>query len=318
MRIYTHYKYISVKHLITLAKLINSGSSDKPRKRGRPPKYSEEFIIFLFLLMSARRFSYRVLRMECEDLLGKKAPVLSTLHYKFKKLNKERPRTMVTTLAALIEQKLKGVEKVYTFCDGTGFGFDEKIFLSYSRGEETRQVRGYVKTVLLVAGTPMGEYVIGVNTAPSYGDERKLLLQLLQELPVSGKEYFVADALYGMSNEVLKELIERGFIPVIPVKDGVHTKIRSPVRKLVSEIYSKLPSVYIQRYRVEQVIGKLKNSYGASISAKTYDMAVKRAIAKIVLLNYCFLMAITSIKPGLLIYFLALVLNKIPKNMKKH
>jgi hypothetical protein len=103
-----------------------------------------------------------------------------------------------------------------------------------------------------------GDYVIAVRAASSYGDERKLLVQLVEELHIRGKGYFIADALYGMSNEVLEKLIKAGFIPVIPVKDGIHTKIKSPVRKIVSEIYNRLRSVYRNRYRIEQVIGKIK------------------------------------------------------------
>ena len=130
--------------------------------------------------------------------------------------------------------------------------------LRCSRGKERRDVKGHVKVELLAAGTMAGDYVIAIRAAPSYRDERKLLVQLVEELHIRGKGYFIADALYGMSNEVLEKLIKAGFIPVIPVKDGIHTKIKSPVRKFVSEIYNRLRSVYRNRYRIEQVIGKIK------------------------------------------------------------
>ena len=49
------------------------------------------------------------------------------------------------------------------------------------------------KVELLVAGTMAGDYVIAVRAAPSYGDERKFLVQLLEELPIRDKGYFIAD-----------------------------------------------------------------------------------------------------------------------------
>ena len=95
-----------------------------------------------------------------------------------------------------------------------------------------------------------------------------------------------------MSNEVLEKLIKAGFIPVVPVKDGIHTKIKSSVRKFVSEIYNRLRSVYRNRYRIEQVIGKIKNSYGDKENAKYYQMAEKWAVAKVVLFNWCFFLSL--------------------------
>jgi len=107
----------------------------------------------------------------------------------------------------------------------------------------------------LVSGMPIGDYVVGVSIAPSYGDERKLLLQIIQELQLRGNGYFIADALYGMSNEILEQLLT-------------------------------LRDILLSR-----LLGKIKNSYGDKENAKSYDMAVKYVIAKAVLLNYCFLIS---------------------------
>ncbi len=43
---------------------------------------------------------------------------------------------------------------------------------------------------------------------------------------------------------------------------------------------------------MEQVIGKIKNSYGDKEGARSYDMAVGCVIAKVVLFNYCFLISL--------------------------
>ena len=87
---------------------------------------------------------------------------------------------------------------------GTGFGFGEKVSLKYSRGEETREVRGHVKLELLVAGTSTGDYIVGVSTAPSYEDERKLLLRhlsiklcLLRESRVKHLSKLIHSIFYG-------------------------------------------------------------------------------------------------------------------------
>jgi len=225
-----HYKYISIKELISIAEIFNSiFPTNKRKKRGRPPTYSDELIMFLFFLKVARGLSFRVLRVVYQELFGGEVPSLSTLHYRFKRLDTQRLRCMVTILAMLIEGKLGGIKREYTFCDGTGFGFEKKATLKYLRGKGSKDVKEYVKIELLVGGTSAGE----------------------------------------MSNKVLEELFKRGFIPVIPVRDGIHMRIRSEMR-----------------YRIEQVVGKIKNSYGDKERAKSYDMPVKSVIAKVILFNW--------------------------------
>ena len=166
MRRKRHYKYISVNEINILAKIFNNIFQEKrDNRRGRPPKYSDEFILTLFFLKTARGFSYRVLRVECKDLFGGKAPALSTLHYRFKNIDTEKLRAMVSLFGFLIED-IGDTKREYTFCDGTGFGFEEKVSLRYSRGKERRDVKGHVKVELLVAGTMAGDYVIAVRAAP--------------------------------------------------------------------------------------------------------------------------------------------------------
>ncbi len=140
--------------------------------------------MFLFFLKVARGLSFRVLRVVYQELFGGEVPSLSTLHYRFKRLDSQRLRYMVTILAMLIEGKLGGIKREYTFCDGTGFGFEKKATLKYLRGKGSKDIKEHVKVELLVGGTSAGDYVIGINVGPSYGDERKLLLQLFEELQI--------------------------------------------------------------------------------------------------------------------------------------
>jgi hypothetical protein len=45
----------------------------------------------------------------------------------------------------------------------------------------------------------------------------------------------------------------------------------------------------MSRYIVEQVIGKIKNAYGSSESTRSYDMAVKMVLVKMIVYNWAFL-----------------------------
>jgi len=289
-----NYKNISIKQIMLLVEMIKplfEDSREKKKKRGRPRKYSDEFILVLFFIRILRGYSFRTLRVEAGDLFSKDVPAISTIHYRIGKLDPDKLKKAVSLLARFIDNKLGNAEKEYVFADGTGFGFDDKIPLSYCRGKEIREVSGHVKTEILAASSPAGDYVYGIGIAPSYGDERKLLIQILQETPVRGK-YFLADALYSMSIKLLKMILEMGFVPVIRTSKSTHTNIRNPLRKKVAELYEKYKHVYTQRYRIEQLIAKIKNSYGDRENARSYEMAARYVIGKVILFNFCFFISL--------------------------
>lgn len=295
-----HYKYLSIKQIRTLAQsfkdFISKGTrKDNVRRRGRPPKYSDEYILSLFFMRVIRRLSFRMLKREAEELTGEASPALSTLHYRFRRLDDKAFegffKRIVTSIENFLEKSSSSDQK-YLFCDGTGFGYCHKISLNHKRGKEQRPTYAHVKTELLVSATDSGAYVIGVATGPSYSDERKLLKKILDNVPGLKGNYLIADALYGMSTVLLERFMKLGLIPVIPVKRGIHNDIRHPIRKLIAKNYEAFRELYKKRYIIEQVIGKIKNSYGDKSTSKTFEMASKEVLAKVIAFNYCFLSTI--------------------------
>lgn len=93
-----------------------------------------------------------------------------------------------------------------------------------------------------------------------------------------------------MSTVLLERFMKLGLIPVIPVKRGIHNDIRHPIRKLIAKNYEALRELY--KKIIEQVIGKIKNSYGDKSTSKTFEMASKEVLAKVIAFNYCFLSTI--------------------------
>jgi hypothetical protein len=127
--------------------------------------------------------------------------------------------------------------------------------------------------------------LIGVNMRPAYSYERKLLLEMIDGMNVKAK-YIMADVLYGMSTDVLKEFFDRADIVLVPVRDTLHTKMKDPIRKRARKVYKSNREKYRQRYIVEQVIGKIKNAYGSSERTRSYDMAVKMVWVKMIMFNW--------------------------------
>jgi len=58
------------------------------KKRGRQKKYSDELIYTSLLFMQSRGLSFRDLRSELKERI-KKAPHISNLHYRFKRIDKK-------------------------------------------------------------------------------------------------------------------------------------------------------------------------------------------------------------------------------------
>jgi hypothetical protein len=255
-------KRLSKDDIKQLLKLIENDMKEPTHKRGRPKVYSDKFIMLVFFIKTIRGYSFRDTVFYLEKELNMKMPSISTLHYRFSKLDKK----YLEKLFNKILEKLEIDEEFEMVAvDGTGFGYDDKRDLSWMRGKKIRQVSSHVKVELIVGrkGEEKETMLIGVNMVPAYSDERKLLLEMIDGMNVKVK-YIMADALYGMSVDVLKEFFDRADIVLVPVRDTLHTKVKDPIRKRAKEIYESNREKYRDRYIVEQVIGKIKNAYGSS------------------------------------------------------
>lgn len=277
-------KRLSIDMVKTLLQLIEDElkESSRKRKRGRPRVYSESFILLIFFIKVIRGYSFRDTVFYLEEALKVKMPAISTLHYRFSKLN-------MMYFEKLFEKVLEelGVEDTLELMvvDGTGFGYDDKQRLNWMRGKKMREVSSHVKVEVIVGKKKKEAILVGVRAGHAYSDERKLLLELMEKTGVKAR-CVIGDALYGMSVEVLKKFFDRADLVLVPVKDTLHTKVRNPLRKKAQRMYESNRESYRERYVVEQVIGKIKNAYGRCESTKSYEMAVKSVMVKMIMYNW--------------------------------
>jgi hypothetical protein len=78
-----------IHHILSLAQQFCKERPPRKKKFGRPLTYPEYLILTLFALKQVYRLSYRQIPSFVRDELGN-IPCLSTLHYRVKKIERER------------------------------------------------------------------------------------------------------------------------------------------------------------------------------------------------------------------------------------
>ena len=260
----------------------------KKRKRGRPPLYEDHIIVSALLIKTLKGLSLRDLQEELHSLFPK-VPNFTTLCYRFKKLNQDCLILLIRQTAEEIKEKLGATEFHCLIADGTGFGYGEPYQLRLRKGRELREVKSHVKTEVLVGVVKGKTPVVEVNTGRPYADENRLLMQMLEGMEVRAR-YFVGDAYYGKSVKVLKKVKELNMIAIVPVKDTVHTRVRDVYRQWARRSYEDRREVYRRnRFRVEQVIGIVKNVMGDRDWTKDFYVASLYVLGRFAIYNLALL-----------------------------
>jgi len=92
--------------------------------------------------------------------------------------------------------------------DGTGFGYDEVYNQLWERGKRLKEVKSHIKTEVLIAVKGDLSFPIGVVAGLPYSDERRLLIQILDEVKPAEDSLFLGDKIYGRDNKLAKKLLE--------------------------------------------------------------------------------------------------------------
>jgi len=262
----------------------------KEKQEGRPVKYSHETILLAFVIKISLNLSFR----ETEEYLRKylppdEVPDHTTLYYRFKQFPIEKIEKLIKQTAKQII-KAQGKKEIYTaIADGTGFGYDEAYYLNHKRGAQIRKVKSHIKTEIVAGVVGNKKFVLSVKTDKAYTDENKLLLQILEDefFEIRGR-YFLGDSYYGKNVKVLQKLYELGFDVIVPVKDTLRKKVRNEYRLKAKNNYEKefKKKVYKKnRYKVEQLIGNVKNWFGDRFNTKSFDMAQRFVLVSFLLYN---------------------------------
>jgi len=290
--------------------ICNTLRPSQHSKRGRPRAYEDHLIVAALLIKILENLSLRDLEERLKDLFPK-VPDFTTLHYRFKKLEQSYLKKLIEKTAEEIMERLQAKEFHCLIADGTGFGYAQAYELKWKKGEELRNVKSHVKTEVLI-GTVQGKaVVVGVNTGKPYADENTLLRPMLKDLKFRAR-YFLGDAYYGKSVGVLKEIKELGMEAIVPVRDTTHTRVRNEYRLWAKRNYEVRGKVYRKnRFRVEQVIGIVKNRFGDRDRVRDFHTACLYVLGRFVLYNLILLLKLSLLwlkllRDGLLLGYLIL------------
>ncbi len=231
--------------------------------------------------------SLRDLEHKLKDLFPN-SPDHTTLWYRFRKIENSPLKKLIYTTAKEIMKELRAKEFHCLIADGTGFGYSDTLKLSWMEGKEIRQVKSHIKTEVLLGVVKGKAIVVGVNTGKAYSDECKLLSPILKTLEFRAR-YFLGDAYYGKV-EILREVKRLNMEAIVLVRDTTHTRVRNSVRLWAKGNYERKREVYKKsRFRVEQVIGIVKNRFGDRDCVRDFHTASLYVLARFALYNLIFL-----------------------------
>jgi len=164
--------------------------------------------------------------------------------------------------------------------DGTGFGDSDTYKLRWKRGKPIREVSAHIKVEVLIGVVKNKKVVLGVKTDRAYLCERRLLREILRDIPFRAF-YFLGDAYYGMESGLLKEIKQRCMVAVVPVKESLRVKVSSQVRLWAKEKYEMHKELYKRvRYKIEQLKRNVKNLMDDRDNTRIYELASLYVLAR--------------------------------------
>jgi hypothetical protein len=100
----------------------------------------------------------------------------------------------------------------------------------------------------------------------------------------------LGDAYYGIEIGILKEIKQMGMVAVVPVRDSLRVKVRSQERLWAKEEYENHKYLYKRnRYKIEQLIGYVKNIMDNRDNTRIYGLASLYVLARFAVYNFLML-----------------------------
>ena len=303
------YKRIKRGELLSFFKIADK--LYKKRGRGRKREYKESFILFALAYKILRGLSMRELVYELEELFDK-SPALSTLHYRFQKVDLGLVNVLIGLLAKELKRRCKDCRLF--IIDGTGFGYLGSYCIEHKRGEEIKEIKNHKKAVVLVrTGDEEMAIVEGVNIGRAYSNERELALPLLQRR-FPHQSYLLGDKFYGMSSDFAHYLLSKKSItPVIAVSDTFRQKVKNIQRLALKKLYEENKNLYSKRYKIEQLFANIKNAYGDKNLVFLDSLATLYTLMKFLLYNLALLFLAFLLFSNTLIFCISVFEKKILK-----
>jgi phosphoribosyl-ATP pyrophosphohydrolase len=264
--------------------LKDKKTEETKKKRGRPKKYKDDIIFTALLFMQSRGLSFRDLRSELKERI-KKAPHISNLHYRFKKIDEKIMEELLEYVRKEVEKRYKIKGYKYIVIDGTGFGYNTKYNQRIKRGKEIRQIKSHIRVGVIIGVRKdiKKNIVMGVKAGKAYESEVKIAKEILEGGIELNGEYFIGDKAYD-STELIKDIENRGIKPAIKVKETFRIDVKDERRKRAKR-YSEDEKVYKERNRIESVFGNVKRGGRDYFNTKKENLARIYAISLFILFN---------------------------------
>lgn len=279
-----------VELLLGLIKNALQGcKQNKHKSRGRPVKYPDEIIILSVLLKLHIKLPFRDIENYLLMILDREnVPDFSSIFYRLKTFDSSILECIITKIAHQIQEILNIKEYFAIMADGTGFGYDDTVALSYLRGKELRKVKSHIKTEILTGKWGRYTVCLAVKAKQAYSDEVVMLNEIINQMGDSLQaRYFIADGYYGRIELIKHMEEERKIRCIIAIKEPVHKTVRDWHRRMVKSRYDKeyYRQIYRKRSDIERFIGNIKNRWGDRDRTRIYNIAVNYVLMRFILWN---------------------------------
>ncbi len=203
--------------------------------------------------------------------------------------------------------------------DGTGFSYHDSYPMKLFNGMDIRKIRTHVKIAVVMGRVGTRRFVVSAKAGQAYASDMTLIQPLLEQLPI-GRGYVLGDKGFD-SYLIMATIIEKGYRPVISIKQGrIPRRIKDPLR-MVSKANADNHRIYKQMTLVEGLFGNVKQKLSSHVRIFKLEIAQVFAILRFALLNVSVLVAVEKIvlwiwfpnSRGVLTFFTDVLYLEYPK-----
>ena len=244
-----------------------------------------------FALLVLKKHLQNTTYRDVVDVVSEMPRVLQALeleevpHYSTLQKFFERLKGILLDLLARVERASEMLA-----VDSTGFSSEHSSLYYQQRIRREVQVHSWNKLSIVI--DPRSQLICNIlkGVGPSNDcPELPKLLEPFQELQI-----VLGDKGYD-SEANLRFIMERGGVPIIPVRQGKITPTKTKLRKRMLKLFPSLEKVYHQRSKVETVFSVMKRRFGASLRSKRLALRMKELALNAITYN-CYRKAITILK----------------------
>lgn len=269
---------------------------------GRPRTYDDALILTIACIQNLNQYSFREALEYCEDFFPD-LPALSSYYDRLAQFTSDIAQGFIEHIGKKIvleseSGKDESTKKSIFVVDGTGFSYHDSYPMQLFRGMEIRKIRTHVKIGALISLAGKRRFVVSAKAGPPYSGDTTLIEPLLKNLE-KGKGSVLGDK--GFDSIKLMQIIKnKGYDPVIPVKQRRGSSIVDPLRELSNKLAQGV--IYKKRTLVEGLFGNIKQKLSSHVRIFKLEMAKVFALLRFALLNVSVLISIEKERVVLILF----------------